>query len=318
MKRQTDQLCRIVDGLLDLMRITHNKIELKKEIIELNELMSISAKDHKPLFDNKGIELRLAENKDEIYVEADPVRIKQITGNLLHNALKFTESGGSVILSVYEEKGQAIICVKDSGIGISADDISNLFEPFAQIDKQIDRRLGGLGLGLAIVKEIAQLHGGDASAFSEGEGNGSSFYITLPLASDGKVQSPEITREEGRAKKLSVLLIEDNKDYCDMMCAMLKNLGYDTECVHHGLEGIAKAKECLPDAIICDIGLPGMSGYEVARTIRGVKNMNSVLLIALTGYTGSSDIEAAKEARFDHHIAKPVNMEYLRCILNKA
>jgi signal transduction histidine kinase len=184
MQRQINQLCHLVDDLLDITRITNNKIELKKERTELNKLVSSIAEDYTKLFEEKGVAIKTVINMSPIILKADSVRLKQAVGNLLHNALKFTESGGVIHLSVYQEQNEAVIRVKDNGIGINPDFLPNLYEPFKQADKSLDRRDGGLGLGLSIVKGITQLHGGSVSAASDGLGKGSKFRIRLPLCDD--------------------------------------------------------------------------------------------------------------------------------------
>lgn len=314
--RQMDQLCSLVDDLLDLTRISNNKIVLKKQRVELGRLASFVAKDHMPLANKKGLKLETDFGED-IYVDADPVRVKQIIGNLLHNAFKFTEEGG-ITLSVYEEKGQAVICVKDPGIGINPENLSRIFEPFTQSGSHAERQSGGLGLGLSIVKAIAQLHGGDAGVYSEGEGKGSEFYIRLPAIKNGSAGQEEKEAGEAAQKRLKVLAIEDNKDYSEMMCELLRFLGHDVTSAPDGIEGIKQAKEDAPDVIICDIGLPGISGFETARRIRKDENLKNVFLVSLTGYAGPQYAEDAQDAGFDLHITKPVDIEALKSILNTA
>lgn len=314
--RQMDQLCSLVDELLDLTRISNNKIELKKQRIELGGLVSLVAKDHAPLAGNKGLKLETRLSKD-IYVDADPVRITQIIGNLLHNAFKFT-AAGAVTLSVYEENGQAVICVKDPGIGINPENLSRIFEPFMQLGGHIDRKDGGLGLGLSIVRAISQLHGGEAGVYSEGEGKGSEFYIRLPAIRNEAAQQEENETDPATQKRFKVLAIEDNRDYSEMMCELLRFLGHDVASAPDGLEGIKKAKENTPDIIICDIGLPGISGYETARRIRNDENLKKVFLVSLTGYTGPQYAQDSQEAGFDLHITKPADIDALRRILNEA
>ncbi len=313
--RQMGQLCSLVDDLLDLTRISNNRVELRKQRIELGRLVSLVAKDHMPLAAQKGLKLETDIGKD-IYVDADPVRIKQIIGNLLQNAFKFTETG-AVILSTYKEDGHAVICVKDPGIGISPEDLPRMFVPFMQLGNQTDGKTGGVGLGLSIVKGIAQLHGGDAGAYSEGKGKGSEFYIMLPVAGRGHA-APEKDEAATAEGNLKVLLIEDNSDYSEMMCELLRFLGHDAVSVSSGTEGIKKAKEDAPDVIICDIGLPGINGFETARRLREDKDTKNAFLVSLTGYAGQQYEKDAQKAGFDLYIKKPADINALKHILGEA
>jgi PAS domain S-box-containing protein len=313
--RQMEQLCSLVDDLLDLTRISNNRIELKKKRVELGRLVSLVAKDHMLHSRQKGLKFE-TELGEEIYVDADPVRIKQIIGNLLHNAFKFTETG-EVNLSVYEESGQAVVCVRDSGVGINPENLSRIFEPFMQINSHMDKRSGGLGLGLSIVKAIAQLHGGDAGVYSEGEGMGSSFFIRLPAVKDD-TSGGEESEPAAEKANLKVLLIEDNRDYSEMTCELLRFLGHEVVSAADGLEGIEKANEYFPDVIICDIGLPGINGFETARRIREEESIKNVFLVSLTGYAGPQYAVDSEKAGFDMHITKPVDIDALRHIFNEA
>ena len=316
--RQMNQLCALVDDLLDLTRITNNKIELKKERIELNRLALSTAEDQYVMFDDKEIKLYARTSTASVYLDADPVRLKQIIGNLLHNARKYTQTGGEAVLSVYEENKEAVISVKDNGIGLSPEMLPKLFIPFTQADTSLDRSNGGLGLGLSITKGIAQLHGGTVSAYSEGLGKGSEFIIRLPLSDmKGYEEAIDAKKSEAATRLLKVLVIEDNKDFAAILNMMLAAAGHDVLTSVNGRDGIEKAKGNLPDIILCDIGLPGMNGYEVARQIKSEDSLKNIILIALTGYAGRRDIELSKEAGFDYHLAKPLQMETLQNILRE-
>ena len=317
MKRQIDQLCHLVDDLLDLTRITNNKIDLKKECVELTTLALLATEDQRPLFDEKGVTLETEIGKERLYLDGDPVRLRQVIGNLLHNALKFTREGGKAVLSVYMEKNKAVICVKDNGIGMKAEILQDIFEPFIQADNSLDRNNGGLGLGLSITKGIIQLHGGSVKASSEGIGKGSSFYIYLPL--DQKTGKPPSYRGYGgnAARSLRILFIEDNRDFAGILSATLKLLGHEVVAAYDGVQGIKKAKEITPQVIFCDIGLPVMDGYEIARRLRSEETLKEVPLIALTGYAGERDIERAMEAGFSMHLPKPIDMARIQDILDK-
>jgi signal transduction histidine kinase len=315
-KRQMNQLCHLVDDLLDITRIANNKIVLKKEKVEINILALSVADDQKPLFEEKRVRLITQTNNELLYLDADPVRLRQIIGNLLHNALKFSYNGGKTVLSVYKERNEAVICVTDNGIGIKPDILTKLFEPFMQLDTSLDRKNGGLGLGLSITKGIAELHGGYVEASSEGLGKGASFYIHLPLIQSEceDVENNYSTKEFTRS--LKILLIDDNRDFVDLLCTMLGLLGHQMFIAFNGIEGIKKAKEVAPDVLICDIGLPDMSGYDVANILRKENETKEIFMIAMTGYAQPQDITSAIEAGFKRHIAKPVDMASVKEILN--
>ncbi len=318
MKRQMNQLCRLVDDLLDLTRIRCNKIHLKKEKVELNTLAMLTGEDIRQLFERKGINLSIRIGCDPLSLYADPVRLKQIIGNLLHNAQKFTDEGGVTELSVYREDMNAVICVRDNGIGIRQDMLAAVFDPFTQADNSLDRSNGGLGLGLSIVRSIAQLHGGSAAAFSEGLGKGSSFLVRLPLIcmEENGEKNPRL--RNGEVHTLKILLIENNLDYADLLHSMLEKEGHQCVSVYDGVQGMEMAREFLPDAVFCDIGLPVMDGFEVARRLSCEPSLKNAFLIALTGYAAQRDVQTALEAGFHMHLSKPADLAAIRNALHEA
>lgn len=315
MKRQSAQLCRLVDDLLDLTRINMNKVTLKKERIELYKIVTSVADDYKVQFEEKGVRLETRIISDNLFLEADTARLTQIIGNLLHNAVKFTETGGTTLLTVTRQKNQAVICVEDNGIGIRPEIVSEIFQPFVQLDDSIERSNGGLGLGLAIVKGMVELHGGSVSVFSEGLGKGTKFTALLPLCSEEKNDQRVELPADRPFRSYRILLIEDNADFADILCSMLAQSGHEAITENNGIEGIAKAKAFSPDVIFCDIGLPGMNGYEVAKSIRSNDLLAGIFMIALTGYAGPKDIELALSSGFNKHLSKPVDIATLNQIL---
>ncbi len=314
MRRQTGQLQRLVDDLLELTRILNNRIQLKREITDLNEIVLSASEDYHALFAEKGVKLETHLYSEQICLYADQVRLAQTIGNLLQNALKFTKQGGKTMLSVRKEKNDAVVCVEDDGIGIRREFLPDLFKPFSQEDKSIDRSKGGLGLGLTIVKGITELHGGSVCAQSEGLGKGSTFYIRLPLC-PGRVREQEQMPEETPGTPLRILIIEDNKDFAYVLCASLRQMGYDVAWAREGNEGISMAKDFHPDVLFCDIGLPGMNGYEIAKSFRQDELLRDIYLVALTGYAGTPDIHFARQAGFDKHLAKPADLPVLKKLL---
>lgn len=313
-KHQAGHLSRLVDELLDLTRITHNKILLKAEETDLNTLARDLARDYRSLFEKKGITFETRIENAPLLLLADPVRMMQTICNLLSNALKFTPEGGKVSLTIRDKDTAAEICVKDNGIGIENDLLPKIFEPFVQAGHSVVRSEGGLGLGLAIAKKIALLHGGDVLVKSDGPGKGSEFTICLPVKNAARKKSEERDKEKCE-RKLRLLLIEDNRDFSEILCAMFQALGHETEQAFDGEDGILKAVNTQPDAIFCDIGLPDMDGLTVAKAIRNNGGIKRILLIALTGYAGTDDLKRAIEAGFDRYVAKPVNLNMLQEIL---
>ncbi len=316
MYRQMNQLCSLVDDLLDLTRISNNKIELKKEKIELNKLISLITDDQQALFDEKGMTLYTKISSHSIFIHADSVRLKQIIGNLLHNAQKYTRPGGETVLSVNEDNHEAVIRVKDNGIGLSLELIPRLFQPFVQADSSLDRSSGGLGLGLSITKGIVELHGGSVKAFSEGLGKGSEFTIRLPILDEEGAD--DVTKAKpvcSAARSLRILIIEDNKDFADLLSTMLIEIDYQVEVAYDGYRGLEILKHFQPDIILCDIGLPGMDGFEVAKNIKENEALKDTFLVALTGYAEEDDLKRAKESGFNRLMAKPVSLDAIQALL---
>ncbi|SHI11267.1 Signal transduction histidine kinase [Sporobacter termitidis DSM 10068] len=317
-KREAAQLRRLVDDLLDLTRINMKKIELKKEAVDLTGIALAAVEDYIFLFDERGVRLDTNICRDAVYVDADPARITQLIGNLLSNALKFTDDeGGLVELEVCQDGDEAVICVRDNGIGISEEFLPELFEPFKQADTPPDRSCGGLGLGLSIVKGIAELHGGSVDVSSEGLGKGASFSVRLPARrEDTAVWAEGRTCQSARPRR--VLLIEDNRDLAELLRTTLEMFGHTVAAAFDGVDGVRLAKEFRPEVILCDIGLPGEDGYEVARQLRSEAGLSGVYMAALTGYDGESDIERALAAGFDSHLAKPLDMAAVTRLLETA
>lgn len=310
--RQTSQLCKLVDDLLELTRISQNKIKLKKENINLNEIVKSAVEDIRLEYENKGVKLGTEIQASPIILNADSVRITQIIGNILFNALKFTQANGAVWLTLKQEEDYAVICVKDNGIGISPEILPYLFTPFTQADNSLDRSGGGLGLGLSIAKGIADLHEGDVSVYSDGLGKGSAFTIRLPVSEDEKLMMDKPIPDIADKTSLKLLIIEDNRDFADLLSTMLSAIGYTVNIAYNGEDGVNHAKRIKPDVIFCDIGLPGMNGYDVAGSIRNDKDLKDVYLIALTGYAGEGDAERILKAGFSRHLAKPVDLATLK------
>lgn len=320
LKRQLKHLSCLVDDLLDVTRIKTNKININKEILDINELVQNVVTDHKSQYSKKEVNLQLESSSSPLYIEADNVRITQALDNLLNNSVKFTQNGDTTILKVErdENKFEVVISIKDTGIGIAPELQPYLFDPFMQVDNSMERSNGGLGLGLAIVKGMVELHGGSVKVFSEGIGKGTQFTIRLPLINEIPEKKDNLlVKEKIASKTLKILMIDDNKDLTEIMCDLISFLGHRAESALNGKDGILKAKEFHPDVIICDIGLPVMNGYEVAKNIRNENDLKNIYLIALSGYAQQEDIERSRKAGFNRHLAKPLSMETLKATLDE-
>ena len=313
-QRQVGQLCKLADDLLDVTRITKNKICLKQEVIGLDKIARDAARDVQTEFDQKGVRLTTRISQRPVFVYADPVRMAQIIGNLLYNALKFTPRGGAARLTLTCADGKAHLRVWDNGIGIEKELLPHLFTPFMQAQNSLDRSGGGLGLGLSIVKSIMDLHGAETMAYSDGPGMGSLFSIAMPLHRPERMAASERVEAETE-KGLRVLVIEDNRDLSALLCMTFDHMGHKSASAHSGVQGLEKAREFNPDVIFCDVGLPVMNGYEVARRIKQDEKLKGIHLIALTGYSDSQDIHQALLSGFDRHLAKPVDLMTLNRVL---
>ena len=322
--RQTHHLVRMVDDLLDVSRVTRGKISLQHQAVDLGDLvrrclvelgMGRLAEAH---------ELTLDLRTEPVCVEGDPVRLEQVVCNLIHNAVKYTPRGGSVSVSVEEEDGQALIRVRDTGLGITADMLGKIFEPFTQVESSRKRSEGGLGLGLPLVRSLVELHGGTVEASSPGRGLGSEFVVRLPLHALGAEAMAADPRENPcgmpyaeEKPRLRILVVEDNHDGRESLRDLLELWGYEVETAANGPEGVDAALHSLPDVALVDIGLPGLDGNEVAQRIRAVLDGDAMVLIAMTGYGQPEDRRRAIQAGFDAYLVKPVDPGELARILRE-
>ncbi len=311
-RRQLKQLNRMVDDLLDVACIIENRITLRKEEVDPNQIVKQAIEDYQWQFAEKGVILN-TEFTAPLQLSADPVRMTQAVGNLLHNAVKFTDRGNVVHVAVSrsEDLKQAEIIVRDTGMGIDQETLLNAFQPFLQADKSIDRKNGGLGLGLSITKGIVELHDGTIAVKSDGLGKGTQSIIRLPIPYAEEADCAV----SGHEDRLRILVIDDMPDIREIMTALLEHLGHEVVTAESGVEGITKAKAFHPQVLFCDIGLPGISGYEVAKFFCTDHELKDTYLIAFSGYSQPEDRERSKEAGFQVHLAKPVEMEVLKNIL---
>jgi signal transduction histidine kinase len=315
-QRQIDHLVRLVDELLDLTRISRGKIKLKRSQVELRALVRRICEDHRVLLEQRGIALRTELPVHPVWIDADATRIEQVLGNLLQNAGKFTPGGGSTAVALSSDGALAELRVCDDGIGIEPDLLEALFEPFVQGERGLARARGGLGLGLALVKSLVELHGGTVRAESPGAGGGSAFVVSLPLAAEQQpAAAAETPPKRSQVRPRSILVIEDYADAAQSLADLLSLRGHRVEVVATGQEGIVRARQLTPEFVLCDIGLPDVDGYEVARTLRADPRLASTRLVALSGYAQAEDRARAAGAGFDAHLPKPAPLEELNRLL---
>jgi PAS domain S-box-containing protein len=314
--RQVAHLARLVDDLLDVTRISRGKIRLRRSRFDLGELVLRTVEDHRALFADREIALDVRISPGPLPVDADETRVAQVLGNLLLNSAKFTDGGGRVAVSVEPDGDAAEISVRDTGAGISPEMLGRLFEPFTQADDSLHRSRGGLGLGLSLVKGLVELHGGAVVARSEGVGQGAELVVRLRLAAAREEAPRPPAIGPARVPRRRVLVIEDNPDTAETLREMLEMDGHDAEITHRGRDGIEKARAFRPEIILCDIGLPDMDGYTVARGIRSDPTLAFTLLVALTGYALPEDRLQAEAAGFDRHLTKPVSVAQIEEVLS--
>jgi signal transduction histidine kinase len=314
--RQATQLAKLVDDLLDVTRFTRDKIRLQKQRLEINELVRRAVEDNRSFFERNEVRLSCDLAPAPVFVNADATRVAQMVGNLLQNAAKFTPRAGHAHIAVAAEAGNAVIRVVDNGVGMAPDTVMRLFQPFMQADQSLDRSKGGLGLGLALIKGLVELHGGSIQAQSDGLGKGAAFVIRLPLDAGAVLEKPAL-RASGARVCRRVLIIEDNSDAAESLREVLELGEHEVEVAYSGPEGIEKARWFRPDVVLCDIGLPGMDGYEVAGAVRQDPVLQSTFLVALSGYALPEDLERAAQAGFQHHLAKPPSVDALERVLSE-
>lgn len=316
--RQARQLAGLVDDLLDVSRITRGQIHLHKQTLDVATVVAQAVETSRPLLEERRHRLVVQQPPQPIFVEADPARLAQVILNLLNNAAKYTEEGGRVWLTVEPDGDEVALHVRDTGMGISADMLPKIFEPFTQVEQTLHRAQGGLGIGLTLVRRLVEIHGGSVQAFSEGRGHGSEFVVRLPRAA-----APPMVTRNGRSEpekaKLShrILIVDDNKDSAESLAMLMRLLGHEVSTAHDGEAGLHAAAQFGPDIVLLDIGLPRLDGLEVARRLRGDLGLRNTLLIAMTGYGQEEDRRRSRGAGFDAHLVKPVDFGELQMLLQR-
>jgi PAS domain S-box-containing protein len=320
-ERQAGHLSRLVDDLLDIARINQDKITLRRELVELSSVLKQAVETTRPQIETRGHALTVVLPDAPAWLDADPTRLAQVFANLLNNAAKYTDPGGRISLHACATSperggtGSATIRIRDTGVGISKELLPRVFEPFIQADNSLARTQGGLGIGLTLVRRLTEMHGGYVQAFSDGPGKGSEFVVHLPTRAAPPPSTGEKVKTDGIAGGRSVIVVDDNVDAAESLAMVLGLHGYDVRTLHDGASALAAVRQEPPDAMVLDIGLPEMDGYEVARRLRANPNGKQMLLIALTGYGQAEDRQRAENAGFDHHLVKPVDPGALEKLL---
>jgi signal transduction histidine kinase/ActR/RegA family two-component response regulator len=314
--RQVDHMARLLDDLLDVSRITRNKLELRKQRVALRDVVDAAVETSRPLIEAAGHELALEVPQESLYLDADPLRLAQVLANLLNNAAKYTERGGHIRLHAWTEHGTAVVSVADDGIGIAEEQLPHIFEMFIQSAPSARQAQGGLGIGLSLVRGLVEMHGGTVLARSSGPGTGSEFIVRLPLAqAHVEKLDPVAPGAQTTTRALRVLVTDDNRDAADTLAMMLRTFGHDVRVAHDGAEALEIAALFQPHAVLLDIGMPNMNGYEAAARMRSEPWGKAIFLIALTGWGQEQDKQRAMEAGFDCHLVKPAEPALLEKLL---
>jgi len=314
-ERQVGQLVHLVDDLLEVSRISTGRIHLQRNQWDLRAILEHGVETARFLIEQRGHALTVDLPPTSLWIDGDSIRLEQVVVNLLNNAAKYTKDGGQIWLSLQQDGIEAVLRVRDSGIGIDPDLMPHIFDLFTQAERTLDRSQGGLGIGLSLVQRIVEMHGGTVAASSV-LGQGSEFVVRLPVVSPRELASSAATdaaRPTGRS--LRVLVVDDNVDTATTLAMLVTESGHDVRTAYHGDAVLEAALDYRPNVVLLDIGLPGLNGFEVAKQLRQQPALKSTVLVAMTGYGQESDRQRSKEAGFDHHLVKPANFEKLLQIL---
>jgi two-component system CheB/CheR fusion protein len=311
--RQVHQIVRLVDDLLEVSRITRGKIDLNKARVRLADVVRDAVETSRPLIEQGRHQLDVRLPEEPVVLEADAVRLTQVLANLLNNAAKYTDPGGRITLAVRRDAHGVSIAVRDSGVGIEPEQLPHVFDLFVQGHRTTGRCAGGLGIGLTMVRKLVEMHGGSVTAYSAGAGLGSEFIVRLPLpenAHDEPVPAHELA-PTGMLDGQRILVVDDNRDAADSLSMLLELEGALVQVVYDGRSAVAAARTTPPAAVLLDLGMPGMDGYEVARQLRSDEKLRGLRIVALTGWGQEADRERTRAAGFDHHMTKPVDVHAL-------
>ena len=316
LERQLGQLAHLIDDLLDVSRVITGRIQLHRERLEMRGIVERALESVRSLIEQRKHELSVSLPAEPVWLQGDATRLEQVVVNLLNNAAKYTDEGGQIWLTVEQERGEVVVRVWDTGVGIAPELLPRIFDLFTQADRTLDRSQGGLGIGLSLVQKLVELHGGTVEAHSAGLGHGSEFIVRLPaLSPEGESIIARVETAKQPAQTSRVLVVDDNMDAADMLVMMLQMFGHEVQAAYTGQTALEMAVEYQPDVVLLDIGLPDMNGYEVARHLRQQPQTKDVRLIAMTGYGQDSDRQRSEEAGCEHHLVKPVDPQKLQDLL---
>lgn len=318
MERQVNHMVRLIDDLMEVSRITRGCIELRKEVFDLTTVIHEAVDSCRPQFEEARHELTMSISAAPLFINGDRVRLTQVITNLLSNSIKYTNEGGQIWVAAAHEENFVRIVVGDTGIGVPQEMLEKIFELFIQLHTAPERSQGGLGIGLALVRSLIQMHGGSIEAKSHGLGHGTEIIIRLPLAitATGQAITSETTRPASVVFPGSILVVDDSSDSATSLGMLLRTLGAEVRVVNDGPSALQECEIRPPSIVVCDIGMPSMDGYEVARKIRLIPKCKDIVLIALTGWGQAVDQRRSREAGFDHHLVKPVELNTLSSILS--
>jgi CheY-like chemotaxis protein/two-component sensor histidine kinase len=313
-------MSRLIDDLLDVSRITLGKVELRLDRTDLRQAVNAAVETARPLVDTRGHELFVHLPAEHVFLQADGARIQQVVSNLLNNAAKYTPEGGRIELSLKVEAAdaggsQAVVRVRDTGVGIQPELLPRIFDLFAQGDQGLARSQGGLGIGLTLAQNLIRLHGGTLQARSDGSGRGAEMVVRLPLRDDLQVVEPTARETPAETRTLRVLIIDDHADAAETLGELIEHWGHEVRTAQSGAAGLRAALDFDPEVVLLDLGMPGMDGFEVARRLRAEPAAAGVKLVALTGYGQEEHRRLAEEAGFDLHMTKPVEPDVLKALL---
>ncbi|MEX2303200.1 MAG: ATP-binding protein, partial [Bryobacterales bacterium] len=318
-ERQVAHMTRLIDDLLDISRITRDKLELRKERVELAEVVSEAVESSRPLIEQCGHQLTVTLPPEPIYLYADLVRLSQVLTNLLTNAAKYTDGGGHIWLTAERQGGEVVVRVKDTGVGIPAEKLPGLFEMFFQVDGALERSQGGLGIGLSLVRRLVELHGGSVKAHCAGRGKGCEFTVLVPALAEEPKPQPTLEPADSGATKAKtarrILVVDDVQDNADSLAMLLRLGGNEVQTAYDGLAALEAAERFRPDVMLLDIRMPNLNGYDACRRIREQPWGKGMMLIALTGWGQEEDQRRTEEAGFDSHLVKPVDPAALNELL---
>jgi CheY-like chemotaxis protein len=318
MERQTQLLVSLVDDLLDVSRITRGKVELKRARVDLRQVIERALDGVRSSVRDAGLDLTVAFPDAPIPLDADPIRLAQVFANLLHNAVKYTPRGGRIWMSAERLEEEALVVVRDTGVGIPPEMQQRVFDMFAQLDASVEKDHSGLGIGLTLVRSLVDMHGGRVEVRSEGAGHGSEFRVWLPVAAGPPaLETPPEKGEEatGGAEARRVLIVDDNRAAAETLRLVLTMAGHEVRVAYDGEEGLAAAAGFRPEVVLMDLGMPRMDGYEAAQRLREQPGGREILLIALSGWGQLHDKARTSKAGFDHHLVKPAEPALLRALL---